>query len=125
MLGQRMTPESHCNAPNNPFLSIFDGQGILTSGLSAGLTVGKYGETAVRWIARTGGKWGLIVVSTALVTILPLVFEISREQQQIEHENMQINALLAEGKTRQEIAHMGLWSAIDPNVIGEGGAAKG
>lgn len=36
----------------------------------------------------------------------------------IETEKMQIKALLAEGRTAQEIAAMGLYSALDPNVLG-------
>lgn len=44
--------------------------------------------------------------------------QITREAQLIEQEKMHINALLAEGKTRQEIASMGLYSALDPNVMG-------
>lgn len=45
--------------------------------------------------------------------------QITREAQLIEQEKMHINALLAEGKTRQEIAQMGLYSALDPNVMGD------
>lgn len=44
--------------------------------------------------------------------------KVTREAQLIEQEKMQINALLAEGKTRHEIASMGLYSALDPNVMG-------
>ncbi len=44
--------------------------------------------------------------------------QITREAQLIEQEQIHINALLAEGKTRQEIAQMGLFSALDPNVMG-------
>ncbi|CAM9632137.1 unnamed protein product [Ectocarpus sp. 12 AP-2014] len=48
----------------------------------------------------------------------PSSLQITREAQLVEQEKIHINALLAEGKTRQEIAQMGLYSALDPNVMG-------
>lgn len=42
----------------------------------------------------------------------------------MEQEKIHINALLAEGKTRQEIAQMGLYSALDPNVMGPDAASS-
>lgn len=40
----------------------------------------------------------------------------------IEQEKMQVGVLLAEGRTRQEIASMGLFSALDPTVLPADGA---
>lgn len=59
---------------------------------------------------------------TATPPISPI--QITRETQLIEQEQIHINALLAEGKTRQEIAQMGLFSALDPNVMGPQAASS-
>jgi hypothetical protein len=31
------------------------------------------------WLAEKGGRWGLIVASTSMVILMPLIFEINRE----------------------------------------------
>eukprot|EP00904_Undaria_pinnatifida_P010058 jgi/Undpi1/6182/HiC_scaffold_20.g08666.m1 len=89
-------------------------QGLIVSSKS----VGKAGLEWAQWAAQKTGRTGWILLTTAVVTLVPLVFEITREAQLIEQEKMTINALLAEGKTRQEIAQMGFFSALDPTVLG-------
>ncbi|CAM9307095.1 unnamed protein product [Ascophyllum nodosum] len=86
--------------------------------MAGGASLGKAGLGWAKWASRLTGRTGWILLTTAVVTLVPLVFEVTREAQLIEQEKMQINALLAEGKTRHEIASMGLYSALDPNVMG-------
>jgi hypothetical protein len=33
------------------------------------------------WLAQKGGSWGLILASTSMVVLMPLIFEINREVQ--------------------------------------------
>lgn len=94
------------------------GPGGLKGLLMKGQALGNTGLGLAQWTAQKTGRTAWILLTTACVTLLPLYFEITREAQMIEHEKMQVNALLAEGRTRQEIAAMGLYSALDPNVLG-------
>jgi len=64
--------------------------------------------------SRTIAWW---VVTTGMITALPLVFEIKREMFVEELEQMQINTAAAEGKTPQELSQLGLQSAIEPKVL--------
>jgi hypothetical protein len=52
-----------------------------------------------------------------MITALPLVFEVKRENMVEELEQLQINQGLAEGKSPNELAQMGLASAIEPKVL--------
>lgn len=80
--------------------------------------MGESGLEWAQWAARKTGRTGWILMTTAVVTLVPLVFEITREAQILDQENEQINNMLAAGKTRQEIAQMGFYSALDPTVLG-------
>lgn len=64
--------------------------------------------------SRTIAWW---VVTTGMITALPLVFEIKREMFVEELEQMQISSATAEGKTPQELSQIGLQSAIEPKVL--------
>lgn len=64
-----------------------------------------------------GSLWGLPCFLT-LPLLGSCVPQITREAQILDLENEQINNMLAAGKTRQEIAQMGFYSALDPTVLG-------
>jgi hypothetical protein len=64
--------------------------------------------------SRIIGWW---IVTTGMITALPLVFEVKRENMVEELEQLQINQGLAEGKSPNELAQMGLASAIEPKVL--------
>eukprot|EP00903_Cladosiphon_okamuranus_P008447 g8116.t1 len=101
-----------------------NGPGILKGLVVTGRSLGMSGFGWAQWAAKKTGRTGWVLLTTAVVTLVPLVFEITREAQLIEQEQIHINALLAEGKTRQEIAQMGLLSALDPNVMGPQAASS-
>ena len=64
--------------------------------------------------SRVIGWW---VVTTGMITALPLIFEVKRESMVEELERLQINQGLAEGKSPNELAQLGLTSAIEPKVL--------
>lgn len=57
------------------------------------------------------------LVTTGMITALPLVLEVKRESMVEEMEQLQINQGLAEGKSPNELAQLGLTSAIEPKVL--------
>lgn len=60
---------------------------------------------------------GWVIVTTGMITALPLMFEIKREEMVEEFEKMQIDAALAEGQTPRDLAMSGLTSAVEPKVL--------
>lgn len=57
------------------------------------------------------------MVTTGMITLLPLVFEVRREAALEEFEHAQIAAGIQEGKTPQELHAMGLAAAVEPRVL--------
>lgn len=60
---------------------------------------------------------GWFVITTGMITLLPLVFEVRREAALEDFERAQIAAGLQEGKTPQELHAMGLTAAVEPRVL--------
>lgn len=60
---------------------------------------------------------GWFVVTTGMITLLPLVFEVRREAAIEQAEVSMIEQGLREGKTPQELHQMGLTAAVEPRVL--------
>jgi len=60
---------------------------------------------------------GWFVVTSALITAVPLIFEYTREMQLEELERLQVAKGLAEGASPFALKEQGLASAIDPAVL--------
>jgi hypothetical protein len=60
---------------------------------------------------------GWIVVTTGMITLLPLMLEIKREVFVEELEAMQISDAMSKGATPQELANAGMTAAVDPKVL--------
>ena len=71
---------------------------------------GQWGYTQARHI-------GWFLVTTAMITAVPLIFEYSRESQLEEMENLQVAKSLAEGANPLALKEQGFNSAIDPPVL--------
>lgn len=74
----------------------------------------EYSASACKWsqkkliqLYRLGGKSAWIFATTALITILPLILEVEREQSVIEIENLQVQHLKSQGYTQAQLAQMG------------------
>ena len=57
------------------------------------------------------------MVTTGIMTFLPLLTEIKRESMHEEIEALQISKAISEGRAPTELANAGLTSAIDPNIF--------
>ncbi len=60
---------------------------------------------------------GWIVISSAMITVIPLMFELKREEMLEGFEQMQIKTMKQEGMTPSELAQQGMVSAIEPKVF--------
>lgn len=69
------------------------------------------------WLYMNARHIGWFVVTTGMITALPLILEINREASAEEIEKAQIESALAEGKTPQELAMSGLTGAVEPKVL--------
>ena len=85
-------------------------------------------KTRFRAFASTSFEWGQmgysmatqvgwIVVTTAMITALPLVFEYNREIQVEELEKLQVQDALEKGANPMALAQQGLTSAVEPKVL--------
>ena len=83
---------------------------LLTNYATQAASWGKFGWSIGRHL-------GWFIVTTGLITVLPLVLELRREAVLEEFEKLQVNQGLAEGKTPQEMMQQGLTSAIEPKVL--------
>jgi hypothetical protein len=79
-------------------------------------------------IATTGYEWGVMgytftrqigwyVVTTAMITALPLIFEYNREIQVEDMEALQVQDALEKGANPMALAQQGMTSAVDPKVL--------
>ena len=60
---------------------------------------------------------GWYVVTTAMITALPLVFEYNREIQVEEMEKLQVQDAIEKGANPMQLAQQGLSSAVEPKVL--------
>jgi len=56
-------------------------KGFLTKAYKSFTTGGTVAKDWTYWLAQKGGEVGIVVATTAMVILLPLIFEINREQQ--------------------------------------------
>jgi len=82
-------------------------------------SLSKLSEGKDLWIFGLGwAKFlGWMVVTTGMITALPLTFEIKREYILDEEESRLIASGISEGRTPQELAMNGLTAAVDPKVL--------
>jgi len=60
---------------------------------------------------------GWFIVTTAMITYVPLIFEYNRETVFEEMEKLQIEKYIAEGANPAQLSAQGLTSAIAPSVL--------
>ena len=86
-------------------------------------------QTRLQTYASTGYEWGLsgyalsrtigwYVVTTAMITALPLVFEYNREMQVEDMERLQVlDAVENKGASPMALAQQGMSTAVEPKVL--------
>eukprot|EP00549_Striatella_unipunctata_P003246 CAMPEP_0118688840 /NCGR_PEP_ID=MMETSP0800-20121206/9143_1 /TAXON_ID=210618 ORGANISM="Striatella unipunctata, Strain CCMP2910" /NCGR_SAMPLE_ID=MMETSP0800 /ASSEMBLY_ACC=CAM_ASM_000638 /LENGTH=103 /DNA_ID=CAMNT_0006586143 /DNA_START=106 /DNA_END=417 /DNA_ORIENTATION=+ len=78
-------------------------KGASKSFYSAGL----FAQTSALWLAKKGGYLGFVVVTTSMITLMPLMMEIARESQMIESERSQVSDLKTKGFSDRQLQEMG------------------
>ena len=73
----------------------------------------EFGTIGYTW----GRQIGWYVVTTAMITALPLVFEYNREIQVEQMEELQVADALEKGANPMNLAQQGMTSAVDPKVL--------
>mmetsp|Transcript_123289 Transcript_123289/g.356228 ORF Transcript_123289/g.356228 Transcript_123289/m.356228 type:complete len:111 (-) Transcript_123289:293-625(-) len=63
------------------------------------------------WLAQKGGRIGLVLASTSMVVLMPLIFEINREVQMIASERIQVSELRNQGHSDRQLQEMGFLEA--------------
>ena len=81
------------------------------------LNLFSYGQIGSSIVYSYSRHIGWFIITTGIITALPLILEVKRESIVEELEQLQINMALAEGKTPQELANSGITSAIQPKVL--------
>ena len=85
-------------------------------------------KAKLKSFASTGYEWGTIgyswsrsigwyVVTTAMITALPLVFEYNREIQVEDMERLQVADALEKGANPMALAQQGMTTAVEPKVL--------
>lgn len=59
------------------------------------------------WLAQKGGTIGLLLASTSMVVLMPLIFEINREITSVASERLQIAELRNQGHSDRQLQEMG------------------
>eukprot|EP00388_Colpodella_angusta_P049178 GDKK01078752.1.p2 GENE.GDKK01078752.1~~GDKK01078752.1.p2 ORF type:complete len:110 (-),score=13.22 GDKK01078752.1:12-341(-) len=77
----------------------------------------EFGWNSWLWVYANSRMIGWFIVTTGMITAVPLLFEVKRESMLEELEQIQINRSLAERRTPQELAFEGLTSAVEPKVL--------
>lgn len=63
------------------------------------------------WLAQKGGHVGIILASTSMVILMPLIFEINREVQMIASERVMVAELRNQGHSDRQLQEMGFLEA--------------
>ena len=80
-------------------------------------SVAKYGMSWGQWGYSHARHIGWFLVTSALITAVPLIFEYNREMQLEELERLQVAKSLAEGASPYALREQGLSSAVEPKVL--------
>lgn len=82
-------------------------KGFFTNAASSFSTGGAFLKDKSTWLAEKLAKAGFIVATASFVILMPLIFEISREGQMIESEQLQVKELRNEGYADHQLRQMG------------------
>mmetsp|Transcript_26624 Transcript_26624/g.37501 ORF Transcript_26624/g.37501 Transcript_26624/m.37501 type:complete len:112 (-) Transcript_26624:322-657(-) len=72
---------------------------------------GIFAKDTTMWLAKKGATFGFIFITTAMVTLMPLLMEIVREGTMIESERSQAKEMRNKGYTDRQLQEMGFSQA--------------
>ena len=86
-----------------------------TSSLALFTEVQSKGWTVANFL----GKSGMVLATTAIIVLMPLIMEISRETQVLELDKLQVKDLKLQGYSDQQLLQMGFTENVlfSPNVL--------
>jgi|AACY02.17.fsa_nt_gi hypothetical protein len=79
-------------------------------------TAKKYGLMAGSWLKAKGGRIIWIVAMHFIIGLIPILFEVNREQSCLQQEKLLIEDFKKQGYTDQDLARMGYTTAVGPSV---------
>mmetsp|Transcript_26233 Transcript_26233/g.75759 ORF Transcript_26233/g.75759 Transcript_26233/m.75759 type:complete len:111 (-) Transcript_26233:327-659(-) len=86
-------------------------KGFLTRAGSSFYAGGLYAREKGVWLAQKAGRIGFIIATTSIVTLMPLIFEITREGQMIETEKQQVKDFRSQGYSDRQLQEIGFCEA--------------
>ncbi|KAJ1393486.1 hypothetical protein B484DRAFT_425445 [Ochromonadaceae sp. CCMP2298] len=84
---------------------------------SSSQTAFSYGIFGAQWSYMNARHIGWWVVTTGMITALPLIFEINREGALEDTERLEVSNRIEAGSTPQELVSEGYASAVEPKVL--------
>jgi len=93
-------------------------QSVETLGTKGGI----YALSTGLWAAQKAGNLGFYIATTAMVTFVPLMFEIARERQSLDMEKSVVKDFRNQGFGDRQLAEMGFTQAAihEPSVAKSG-----
>eukprot|EP00562_Extubocellulus_spinifer_P013871 CAMPEP_0178565482 /NCGR_PEP_ID=MMETSP0697-20121206/14192_1 /TAXON_ID=265572 /ORGANISM="Extubocellulus spinifer, Strain CCMP396" /LENGTH=110 /DNA_ID=CAMNT_0020199105 /DNA_START=21 /DNA_END=353 /DNA_ORIENTATION=+ len=86
-------------------------KGFLSRAGSSFYAGGLYAKEKGLWLAKMSGKVGFIIATTSIITLMPLIFEITREGQMIENEKQQVKDFRSQGYSDRQLQEIGFCEA--------------
>ena len=76
----------------------------------------KYGLIAGGWLKQKAGRIAWIMAMHFIIGLVPVLFEVNREQSCLQQEKLLIEDFKKQGYTDQDLNRMGYTSAVAPSV---------
>ena len=83
------------------------------------LKIKKHGTVVGSWVKEKGGRFVWIVTMHFLIGLVPILFEVNREQSCLAQEKLHIEDLKKQGYTDQDLARMGYKTAVAAPVLSD------
>lgn len=84
---------------------------------------GLFAKDTSLWLSEKLLKVGFVIATTSLVTLMPLIYEISREGQMIENEKVMVKDFRSQGYSDRQLQEIGFCEPAmqrAPSVMGKG-----
>eukprot|EP00614_Pseudopedinella_elastica_P034536 CAMPEP_0172617232 /NCGR_PEP_ID=MMETSP1068-20121228/70126_1 /TAXON_ID=35684 /ORGANISM="Pseudopedinella elastica, Strain CCMP716" /LENGTH=125 /DNA_ID=CAMNT_0013422945 /DNA_START=52 /DNA_END=429 /DNA_ORIENTATION=- len=89
---------------------------VLRKSMSGASKISKHGAGIGHWLSMNAARWAWIGACSTMLVLVPILFEVQREQQCLTMERLMVEDLKKQGYTDQDLAHMGYSTVIAPAV---------